>query len=54
MIVVVHLTLQYTMFSATNNSIYAIATTVLVLLEILFGMLLRFSAKHFIFKILMG
>ena len=51
---IVHLVIQHTLFSATNNQLYAILTTVVVVLEVLFGMLPRFSSKHFVFKILMG
>jgi hypothetical protein len=54
MIMTAHMVLQHTIFSSTNNPLYAILTTVLVLLELLFGLLPRFSAKHFIFKIMMG
>ena len=52
MIMTAHMVLQHTIFSSTNNPLYAILTTVLVLLELLFGLLPRFSAKHFIFKII--
>lgn len=52
----IHIALQFSILSSTNNPIYILSTTIISLVELLLYIILRFSTSHLIFKglIVMG